>query len=192
MRVIAGQYRGRILDAPDGLTTRPITDRVKETLFNILGARFALPGELPDFAVLDLFSGPGSLGIEALSRGASVCTFVERDRAALQSLRRNVANLRLGNTAIILTDNAWTMRPPQPPGGFGVTFVDPPYRDAEEPWQVLDLLERLAPGMSPDGAVVFRHAAQSPALPLDRLRALRCIDEREIGRMRLLFLTQAM
>ena len=73
MRVVAGQFRGRSLDAPEGLTTRPMTDRAKETLFNILGSRCAMPGELPDFDVLDLFAGTGGLGFVALSRGARSC-----------------------------------------------------------------------------------------------------------------------
>ena len=221
VRVIAGQYRGRSLAAPPGLTTRPITDRVKETLFNILGHRFALPGELPAFAVLDLFSGPGSLGLEALSRGAAACTFVERDRAALRCLRQNITTLQVGAAATIRTDNAWTMRPPQPPAGFGLIFVDPPYRETEDPWRVLDLLERLAPSLSPDGVLVFRQAAQTPSPVVqsssseDRSstshkapvpdsgshdsasfgasppRGLHCIDERIIGQMRLLFLARA-
>ena len=190
MRVIAGLFRGRLLEAPPGRTTRPMTDRVKETLFNILGHRFATPGELPGFAVLDVFCGPGSLGIEALSRGAGACTFVERDRTALRSLRQNIQNLRIGDQCAVLPDNAWSMRPPHAPAGFGLIFVDPPYHDAEDPLRVADLLERLAPSLAADGLIVLRHEARSNPPATTDLRSLHCVDERIIGRMRLLFLTR--
>ena len=180
-----------MLEAPPGQTTRPITDRVKETLFNILGHRFAAPGELPAFAVLDVFSGPGSLGIEALSRGARSCIFVERDRAVLRSLRQNIRTLRLDGVATVLADNAWTMRPPLPPGGFGLVFVDPPYRDSQEPLRVLDLLERLAPSVAADGLLVLRHEASATPPTDEQLHGLRCADERHIGRMRLRLLARA-
>jgi len=187
MRVIAGTFRGRSLDAPSGRVTRPITDRVKETLFNILGHRLGLPGELPAVAVLDVFAGPGSLGIEALSRGAQSCTFVERDRAALRSLRQNIRTLGLEHACTILADNAWTLRWPRPTGGFQLVFIDPPYRTAHDPLRVLDLLERLAGSLAPDGLVVYRHESAGPR-PADEPPSLRVVDERVIGRMRLVFL----
>ena len=204
MRVIAGQFRGRSLAAPSGRTTRPITDRVKENLFNILGHRFALPGQLPAVDVLDLFSGPGSLGIEALSRGARTCVFVERDRAALRALRQNLAALRLAPVTCVLAENAWTMRPPlrfpatpavepsagEAARGFGLIFVDPPFRDATEVLQVADLFERLAPALAPGGVLVFRHEVPTPPPSADTLRDLQYFDERVYGRMRLLFLAR--
>ena len=188
MRVVAGIFRGRSLSAPPGTTTRPITSRVKETLFNILGHRCATPGALPDLAVLDLFAGSGSLGIEALSRGAGTCTFVERDRRALRVLRENLERLGVASVAKVLADNAWTMRIPQPEQGFGVVFVDPPYREVENSTRVLDLLERLAPHLAADGVVVFRHEVHI-SFPADQLRTLRCVDERRFSRMRVLFMT---
>ncbi len=194
MRVIAGMFRGRRLDAPEGMMTRPITDRVKETLFNILGHRFTQPGGLPDFAVLDVFAGTGGLGIEALSRGARSCVFVERDRRALRSLHQNIRRLRIDEICTVLSENAWTMRPPAAPEGFGLVFVDPPYRDSEDPLRVVDLLERLAPALSAEGLIVYRqearsrdvHVARTP--PVQELRGLRCLDERRIGSMKLVFL----
>jgi len=191
VRVIAGRFRGRTLDAPPGQSTRPITDRAKETLFNVLGHRFALPGCLPGFVVLDVFAGTGSLGLEALSRGAAACTFVEQDRRALRYLRQNIARLGADGACTVLTDNAWTMRPPQCAGGFGLVFVDPPYRDATDPLTILDLLERLAPSLAPDGLLVFRHEARAPAPPAGAWRTLRCVDERILGQMRLLLLALA-
>ncbi len=191
MRIIAGKFRGRSLATPAGRTTRPITDRVKETLFNMLGHRCALPGSLPDFAVLDLFAGPGSMGIESLSRGAASCTFVERDRRALKCLRQNIKTLGLEGVSTILADNAWTMRDVAPAGGFGLVFVDPPYRDADDPLRVFDLLERLAPSLADGGLLVFRQDVRSTPPPVRELRALRQLDERRCGLMRLLLLEPA-
>lgn len=178
MRIVAGRFRGRLLEGPPGRTTRPITDRAKETLFNIVGCRLGTPGELPDLAVLDVFSGPGSLGLEALSRGARSCTFVERDRLALRCLRVNLEQLGVRDCTTVLGENAWTLRPPQPPGGFGLIFIDPPYEAGANVVMVADLLERLAPALAPVGLVVFRHEARGQPLPADLLRTLQIVDRR--------------
>ncbi len=190
MRVIAGQFRGRTLSAPPGTDTRPITDRVKETLFNILGHRYAMPGEIPDVAVLDVFAGTGSLGIEALSRGARRAIFVERDRRALRALRDNLRQLGLEQRTSVSTDNAWTLRPPPCDPGYGLIFADPPYAETSEPLRVIDLLERLGTGLAPDGVVVYRYEVGRPFEP-GLLRTLRVVDRREIGRMRLVLLARA-
>jgi 16S rRNA (guanine966-N2)-methyltransferase len=188
MRVIAGRLRGRRLETVPGLRTRPMTDRAKETTFNILGARMAGPGWLPDVPVLDLFAGSGGMGIEALSRGARSCLFVEHDRRALRTLQQNLATLDLRPAARVYGENAWTMRiPPADEDGYGLAFVDPPYRDAADLRRVLDLLERLGPVMAPDGLVVFRHQRLT-RLPVADLRGLACVDERAVGTMRLWFL----
>ena len=184
MRIIAGSFRGRKLEAPPGTATRPITDRAKETLFNILGARLGLPGQLPDVEVLDLFAGTGGLGLEALSRGAKSCLFVERDRRALAALRRNIETLHAQAACRVSIENAWTMRVPPAAGGYGLVFVDPPYNDALAPLPVIDLLERLAPQLAPGGLIVFRHSHRS-RLSLEGLRTLECVDQREVGTMRL-------
>ena len=90
MRVVAGELRGRRIDAPPGLDTRPTTDKVREAVFNALGSLDLIR----DATVADLYAGSGALGIEALSRGAAHCTFVERDRTALRTLRGNLADAR--------------------------------------------------------------------------------------------------
>ena len=87
MRIIAGTYRSRLLAAPKGVATRPTSDRLRETLFNVLGAR------IPGAAFLDLFAGSGAVGLEALSRGAATVAFVERAPSALAVLRANLARL---------------------------------------------------------------------------------------------------
>ncbi len=190
MRVISGTYRGRRLVAPVGRTTRPITDGAKEAVFNILGHRFGTPGALPAVEVLDIFAGTGGLGIEAVSRGASRCTFVERNPRALRALRENLRQLGLSKSCRVLTDNAWSMRFPPTPDGYGVVFFDPPYRDVESPLRIIDVLERVAAQMRADGVVVFRFDSRTE-FPTDQLRRLRCADEREISRMRILLLTRA-
>lgn len=188
MRIIAGTFRGRSLTAPPGRTTRPITDRVKETLFNILGHRLGLPGELPALTVLDVFAGPGSLGLEALSRGARRCTFVERDRAALRSLRQNIHTLGVEHACTIWADNAWTLHWPHAPQGIDLAFVDPPYRDGNDPQRLADLLQRMTASLAPEALVVCRQENAAPALEPGLLRGVGVVDQRVIGRMRLVFL----
>lgn len=121
MRVIAGEFGGRKLVAPEGFTTRPTTDKVRQAVFNSLGSMGVLEGAV----VADLYAGSGALGIEALSRGAERCVFVERDRAALQALRNNIATLGIAERCTVhATDvSAWVpaMR------GVDIAFVDPPY-----------------------------------------------------------------
>ena len=186
MRVIAGRFRGALLQAPPGRTTRPITDQVKESLFNILGHRLGTLAYLPEFPVLDLFAGSGALGLESLSRGAASCVFVEHDRAAVKALRANIAKLRVGETARLAIENAWTLRlPPAAGAGYGLVFVDPPYRAAEDTRRALDLLERIAPRVAEGGIVVFRNSALSPPIP-DQPMGLRPVDERLFGKMRVL------
>ncbi|MEY3905987.1 MAG: hypothetical protein RIR59_810, partial [Pseudomonadota bacterium] len=90
MRIIAGQWRGRPLIAPKGDATRPTADRTREALFSMLVSRL---GDFDGLSVADLFAGSGALGLEALSRGAARCLFVEQDRAAIEALRTNIAKL---------------------------------------------------------------------------------------------------
>ncbi len=190
MRVIGGSFRGRALLGPDGLETRPITDRVKETLFNILGVRLGTLGAIPPVEVLDVFAGTGSLGIEAVSRGARRCVFIERHRSALRALRANLAALGLSESCAVVADNAWAMRPPAGAAGFGLIFVDPPYADAADTARVRDLLTRLAACLARDGLLVFRLEARQD-FPARSVAGLRCADDRSYGRMRLLFYVRA-
>jgi 16S rRNA (guanine966-N2)-methyltransferase len=125
MRVVAGQARGRRLQAPSGTATRPTSDRVREAVFNILTSMDAIEDE----PVVDLFAGSGALGIEALSRGAASATFVDADPAATEAIRANLEVLgdagRLGR--IVLGDVlAWVGRLPAGTRA-GVIFADPPY-----------------------------------------------------------------
>jgi 16S rRNA (guanine966-N2)-methyltransferase len=119
VRIIAGRWRGRPLEASPGLATRPTADRVRETLFSMLTSRL---GSFDDLRVADLFAGSGALGLEALSRGAADATFVENDLAAAAAIRRNAASF--GITVQVLTGSALALPRAQP---FDLILADPPY-----------------------------------------------------------------
>lgn len=127
MRIVAGSARGRRLVVPDGDTTRPTTDRVREATFNSL---FSM-GVIEDATFCDLFAGSGALGFEALSRGAAHCTFVERDRRALAALQTNIDTLDFGDEATLITGDC--MRWIATAGPFDVVLADPPYGFDEWP-----------------------------------------------------------
>ncbi len=119
MRIIAGAWRGRTIDAPPGMATRPTADRVRETLFSMLASRL---GSFEDLRVADLFAGSGALGLEALSRGAAHATFVENDPKAAAIIRHNAE--KLGAAIQILGGSALALPPSEP---FDLIFADPPY-----------------------------------------------------------------
>ena len=140
MRIIAGAWRGRPLAAPPGQTTRPTSDRAREGLFSMLASRL---GSFKDLQVADLFAGTGALGLEALSRGAATCTFVEKDRLALDTLRRNVARLGAGDRADIRAQAVEHAALPP----CDLILMDPPY-GAGLAQQALD---RAAAWLAPGG-----------------------------------------
>ena len=175
MRIITGTARGRILAAPKGLATRPITERVRGAIFNILR------DEVAGAAALDLFAGSGSLGLEALSRGAQRCVFVERDRAAADVLRRNAATLGFTDRCEVLVADAFRVRPDGP---FDIVFVDPPYALAarlDEDSEMAGLVRNLFAGrlLKPAGVVVARTPKRSGPLALPSGAVL--ADERFYG-----------
>ena len=162
MRIVGGAWRGRPLVAPAGDATRPTSDRVREALFSSL---VSLTGDvaLGTPSVLDAFAGTGALGLEALSRGATHATFIERDRSALASLRRNVASLGADDrTHVIAADTFASVRRPALPGApFSLLLLDPPYRI--RPAEVAAVIRGLGElGMLDSGCVVvWEHAASS-------------------------------
>ncbi len=164
MRIISGQCKGMKLRTPKGRITRPIPDRVKEALFSSLGSEFSTPGRIPEFAVLDLFAGSGTFGLEALSRGAKLCCFVEKNRFALNCLRENIERLKLSGKCWILTGDAFDVEiPPEPTGtGWQLVFLDPPYATIEvniDRSSIPNLLHSLSDSaLLADGAIVIlRH-----------------------------------
>ncbi len=125
MRIIAGQWRGRSLVAPPGLATRPTAERTREALFSILTSRL---GSFEGLAVLDGFAGTGALGLEALSRGAAHCTFIEADAAAAKILAANIAKLGAGPRSRLLTTRIESAPPSASP--VDLLMLDPPYASA--------------------------------------------------------------
>ena len=137
MRIIAGEWRGRKLIAPKGDATRPTADRTRETLFSMLTSRL---GSFEDLRVADLFAGSGALGLEALSRGAASCLFVENDRDALDAIRANVAALGARARSTVETGSVMGLRPAAEP--YDLLLLDPPYRTGAGE-VALDRLQRL-------------------------------------------------
>jgi 16S rRNA (guanine966-N2)-methyltransferase len=173
MRVIAGTARGVPLTVPRGRATRPITDRVKETLFAILGERVMEAG------VLDLYAGSGAIGIEALSRGARRVDFVERDRAALAALRGNLERTRLEGASVHEMDVERFLAGAE--GTWDIVVLDPPY----EVRAMVAPLRALLPHLEPGASVVLKHYWRTEPAELDGLTVVR---RRRFGETMLTFL----
>ena len=137
MRIIAGEWRRRELRAPPGEGTRPTADRTRETLFSMLASRL---GSFEGLSVGDLFAGSGALGLEALSRGAAQCLFVENDAAALRALRANIAALRVQAQCAVNAGSVLTLGPAKAP--LDLILLDPPYGSGAGA-VALDRLNRL-------------------------------------------------
>jgi 16S rRNA (guanine966-N2)-methyltransferase len=159
VRIVAGRWRGRALNAPPGTDTRPTAERVRQALFDMLlhapwGGRAAVEGAV----VLDAFAGTGALGLEALSRGAAKGFFIERDKAALAALRANIA--ACGAAATVIVGDA--TRPPRGEA-CGLVFLDPPYGRGlgETAFAALDAAGWIGPG-----AVVVLEAGRDEAMVL--------------------------
>jgi 16S rRNA (guanine966-N2)-methyltransferase len=151
MRIIAGQRRGHKFDGPKGKGTRPTSDLVRESVFNILGS--SVSGRI----VVDLFAGTGALGLEALSRGATRAIFVERNRENVALIHHNVATLRFEDRARVLTADAyrWARSFESIDDEPLVVFLDPPYDEYEHrPKKVRELLEHLAERLPPGSVIV--------------------------------------
>jgi 16S rRNA (guanine(966)-N(2))-methyltransferase RsmD len=178
MRVIAGTAKGRTLRSPRTGDTRPITDRAKESLFAILGPR------IPGGRFLDLFAGTGSVGIEALSRGAAHATFVERTASALADIRHNLGATHLAADAEVKSADVFAYLRGNP-APFDVIFVAPPqWRGL---WtRTVQLLDQRPGWLAPDGVIVVQHdPSESTETPL---RHLHMSGERTYGRVRFTFL----
>ncbi len=179
MRVVAGELKGRRLTAPRGRGTRPTADVVKVACLDALAPR------LPGARFLDLFAGSGAVGIEALSRGASECVFVEQDRAAVAALRENLRRLGVaGRARIVVRDALAALETLKREGApFRVVFLDPPYGDS----LAADTLSVLADGvlLVPEGVAVVQHFTKAP-VP-DRVGSLIAFKRRRFGETTLTF-----
>jgi 16S rRNA (guanine966-N2)-methyltransferase len=175
MRIIAGAWRGRPLLAPAGQATRPTSDRAREALFSMLQSRL---GSFEGLEVADLFAGTGALGLEALSRGAGRCTFVETDRASLDILRRNIAALGAGERADVRTQDATRVAG----GPYHLVLIDPPYGSGLGAAAIASLMaaRALAPG-----ALISLEAARGEIIEIPGLQTE---TERTYGKARLTLL----
>lgn len=169
VRIIAGSLRGRVLQAPAGLATRPTAQRMRQALFDMLMHAPWAAGRVAGARVLDAFAGTGALGLEALSRGAGFCVFLERDRAALAVVRANVAACRMEPASQVVAGDA--LKPPALPGGpCDLVFLDPPYGQDLVPQAVAAL---QAAGWMAPGALLIAETGrdESLALPGEQLVA---------------------
>ena len=183
MRIVGGSLRGRRLAAPPGRAIRPTSDRAREALFNILQHSLLMATPLAGAAMLDLFAGTGAVACEALSRGAAHATLVDRDAAALDVARANLAALGLADRASVLQADATRLRSATRPAAFA--YLDPPYRSG----LAAPALASLAAGgwLAPGALAVIELAAREDFAPPAGF-ALR--DERRYGAARLVFLTR--
>jgi 16S rRNA (guanine966-N2)-methyltransferase len=165
VRIVAGSRKGHRISAPKA-GTRPTGDRVREAIFSLIGP-------VDGAAVLDLFAGSGALGLEALSRGAASCVFVERDRDAVRVIRANLEKLRLTGATIMNRDVAAALREERARGRrYDLVLVDPPYEEWHR--QATKLAELLPDVLGDDGLVVVETSELiEPELPLDLVTSRR-------------------
>ncbi|MCP3916464.1 MAG: 16S rRNA (guanine(966)-N(2))-methyltransferase RsmD [bacterium] len=187
MRIIAGEHKGRRIAPPSGRDTRPMLDRVREALFSTLGE---VTGEA---LVLDLFAGTGSLGLEALSRGAAHAHFVERDPRAVRILNRNIETLRVAEVEVVRGDalepRSWSAEDDDGPAA-NVVFLDPPYpmlRDSAEKARLLEAIQCLYETVLRPGGVLVLHAHPRD-LHEETLESIATVDRRVYGNSALAYL----
>jgi 16S rRNA (guanine966-N2)-methyltransferase len=180
LRIVAGEWRRRELRAPAGEGTRPTADRTRETLFSMLTSRL---GSFDGLQVADLFAGSGALGLEALSRGAERCLFVENDAAALRALRANIAAFRAQSQCEVNPGSVLSLGPTQ--AALDLILLDPPYHSGAG-GVALDRLTRL--GWIGDATwVALETAKEEPA----NVKTLVADAERTVGAARLTLLRKA-
>lgn len=166
MRIISGEFRRRLIRGPEGMDTRPMTDRVRTSLFD----RLESMGYMDAAAAVDIFAGTGSVGLEALSRGVEHVTFIERDMAAKKLLAQNVADLGLADRTAVLSTNAlspaWLNLLPRRP--VALFFADPPYPMSEDEAQrqtLSRMMDQLTAVASDDALLVLRTSEHAQAIP---------------------------
>jgi 16S rRNA (guanine966-N2)-methyltransferase len=182
MRVIGGELRGRPLIAPAGRATRPTSDRLRQTLFDVLVHAFGQPAA--GARVLDLFAGTGALGIEALSRGASFALFVEEDVAARGVIRDNLDALGLTGRGRIFRRDATRLGPVGNVAPFSLVFCDPPYGQG---LGERALASALAGGWLAEGAVAVLE--EDAAAEIQPVAGFAVVDDRRVGDSRFLVLS---
>jgi 16S rRNA (guanine966-N2)-methyltransferase len=176
MRIVAGEWRGRKLVAPEGTATRPTGDRVRETLFSMLASRI---GSFEGLRVADLYAGSGALGLEALSRGAAFACFVDQDARAIAAIRANIDALGAGGRSAVLARSAQSLPPMEP---FHILFADPPYASGSGSTAVAEMVRS---GWAAEGAWIVIETERG-----DRVDPNGCsiAAERDVGRAKITLL----
>jgi 16S rRNA (guanine966-N2)-methyltransferase len=154
VRIVAGAYKGRRIEAPRGRSTRPTSDRVREALFSVLGA------SVQGARVLDLYAGSGALGIEALSRGAASAVFVDHSEQAIEAIRANLEALGIEAAVHRMQARAALRPPPTAAAAYDLVFLDPPYRRAAGFGQ--ELSDALGVVLAPGARVVSESDRRDP------------------------------
>lgn len=173
IRVIGGLYGGRTLFAPNNRRTHPMSERIRNALFN------SLTGQMDGAEVLDVYAGTGAIGLEALSRGAKSVTFVDKDRAAQRYIARNVASLQVEDQTTIIRTTVSSWLGTKNPQLFDIIFADPPYWDTQFS-TVIRVFELLKPG----GLMVLSHPGKTE-VPTER--GIVVVDNRSYGNAHLTF-----
>lgn len=172
IRIIAGAYGGRTLDAPGRSSTHAMSERARNALFNSISA------ELSGARVLDAFAGSGSLGIEAISRGASEAVFIEKDRIAAKIIQKNIDTLRIEHTKVIKTTvSNWLETSDQ--DKFDIIFADPPYHDTQ-----FSTVKRLFALLKPGALMVLSHPGKGE---VPSKTGVVVVDNRSYGNLNLTF-----
>jgi len=181
LRIIAGTAKGAHIRSVPGDTTRPITDRIKEALFNILGA------DIEDSRFLDLFAGSGSVGIEALSRGARFVLFIDINRLPIETIRKNLKSTKLGDNARVLRQDAFGFLNQAEHEEFHYIFIAPPqYKGMWK--EALLTIDKHPAILSEDGWVIVQiHPVEEEILEINTLSNLELFDRRDYGSTLLLF-----
>ena len=174
MRIIAGEWRGRKLVAPKGDLTRPTADRTRETLFSMLASRL---GSFEGLSVLDLFAGSGALGLEALSRGAGHCLFVEQEGEAVKAIKANIAALDARTRSTVQHGSVMSLGPAKAP--HDLILLDPPY-DTGAGQVALDRLARLGWIGPATWIALETHRKEDIAI-----KALETVADRVVGKAKL-------
>jgi len=172
VRLIAGEFGGRYLDAPDTGKTHPMSERMRGAMFNILGS-------VEGMEVLDAFAGTGSIGLEALSRGASSALFIENDRIAQKVIANNIALLDVSDRASLIKATVASWSETSSPQLFDIIFVDPPYHDMQ-----LSTVARLPKYLKPKGLMILSHPGREQA---PTVNGVVVVDNRSYGDAALAF-----
>ena len=181
MRIVGGKFRGREIRGPEGVATRPTSDRVRESIFNILAHGLA-DFTLEEARVMDLFAGTGALGLEALSRGAKFCLFVEEDTSARGVIRSNADTCGVIGQSKIWRRDATALGPSAPQSPYTLAFVDPPYGKGLGEKALASLVHGV--WLLPGGIVVLEETLKAV---VREVAGLELVDERAYGETQVRF-----